>query len=429
MVALDPRGPKRRRPLAAALLGAVLAAAAALPAAADFLDSYKAGLEATDAGDWPTVERLMREAIAGKPEADARLGRRFYFRRYIPHYYLGLALYEQGDCPGAVAAWAESERQGVIQRFDEEYRLLQEGRALCRQRQEQMTESVRTAQAEIDRAGEAADAADALGQGLGELWRAGEPSPVDRLRQAQRSLQEAREQLAAGRASGDPAAVAAAGRTAADARARLEALEREAAQLQRQRQDRRQELLGVIEPRLEAARRLLRATAYLQPYPPEVGRRRQELQGMVAAGETLGTETDVDRLERYAQRLAAAANALEQAAAPPPRRLLDAAEAFFQGEHERVLELLAEADLGNRRATAQAHLFRAAARYALYVGGGQRDGELLAAARDDVRSCRETDSACSPLPQAFSPRFQQFFATQLPPPEDPAQPPPGPASP
>jgi hypothetical protein len=73
---------------------------------------YKSGLDAVENQDWNQVDTLMQRAIAEKPEEK----RRGVFRRggYFPHYYLGLARYYRGDCPGALASWAESENQGVI---------------------------------------------------------------------------------------------------------------------------------------------------------------------------------------------------------------------------------------------------------------------------------------------------------------------------
>ena len=37
-------------------------------------------------------------------------------RRYLPYYYLGVALAEQGRCRAALEAWSESARQGKIDR-------------------------------------------------------------------------------------------------------------------------------------------------------------------------------------------------------------------------------------------------------------------------------------------------------------------------
>lgn len=118
----------RLRPAIAVLLAALL-----LPvhgaSAAEFLDFYKTGLAARDAGDWQQVEKMMRRAIELKPEEKRRL----LMRRggYFPHFYLGLARYRQGDCTGAMAAWDESERQAAIV-GKEEYLELSQMQADCR---------------------------------------------------------------------------------------------------------------------------------------------------------------------------------------------------------------------------------------------------------------------------------------------------------
>ncbi len=72
---------------------------------------YKTGLSAAEAGEWEQVDKMMRQAIEGRPEEK---GRRLLGRSYFPHYYLGLARYHIGDCSGALAAWAESESQAAI---------------------------------------------------------------------------------------------------------------------------------------------------------------------------------------------------------------------------------------------------------------------------------------------------------------------------
>lgn len=89
-------------------------------AAPEHLRLYKTGLIAAEAGEWEQVDRMMRRAIEGRPEEKRRKLRSNYF----PHFYLGLARYHLGDCPGALASWTESENQGVIVGRDEYNQLL-----------------------------------------------------------------------------------------------------------------------------------------------------------------------------------------------------------------------------------------------------------------------------------------------------------------
>ena len=69
------------------------------------------------------------QAIAERPDEKARLSLSPFSKRYLPHFFLGEALLEMDDCEGALAAWAESERQGVVTRLPE-YQSLIDGRSL-----------------------------------------------------------------------------------------------------------------------------------------------------------------------------------------------------------------------------------------------------------------------------------------------------------
>ncbi len=111
----------------AALFGLLLPGPAA--AAPQPVRDYKTGLAAAEAGDWAQVDKMMRRAIAGRPEEKKR--RRLLLGGYFPHYYRGLARYHLGDCPGALASWAESEGQGAIVGRDEYAELLRR-KADCR---------------------------------------------------------------------------------------------------------------------------------------------------------------------------------------------------------------------------------------------------------------------------------------------------------
>lgn len=95
-----------------------------------------------------------------------------------------------------------------------------------------------------------------------------------------------------------------------------------------------------------------------------------------------------------------------------PPRLIDAARTLLvERQYGRVVTMLqgAEDEFGSTRALAHALLFRAAARHALYLLGGERQGDLLEAARRDVRACRRADPRLQPLEGYFSPRFLSFF--------------------
>src|SRR5688500_11671900 len=99
-----------------------LAALAWPPTAAAQDDAYKRGLDALDKKRWAEAAAQMQRAIdADKNETVKRKFRIGGFGPfggtefpYLPHYFLGEALIAQNNCAGAVVAYAESERQGVV---------------------------------------------------------------------------------------------------------------------------------------------------------------------------------------------------------------------------------------------------------------------------------------------------------------------------
>ncbi len=120
------------------------------------------------------------------------------------------------------------------------------------------------------------------------------------------------------------------------------------------------------------------------------------------------------------------AESIPSAAAPPPRDnrrsdpgyrtpppdLWAAANAFLGGDYRTTLGLLDQIDFQDSHALAQAYLFRAAARYSLYVLEGETDSEMLEEAVSDVVRSLDQDPELSPSKRAFSPRFIDFFESR-----------------
>lgn len=94
---------------------------------------------------------------------------------------------------------------------------------------------------------------------------------------------------------------------------------------------------------------------------------------------------------------------------PAPAQLVRAAEAYFAGRYDEAVTLLDRVSGLNGRTAAHAHLLRAAARFALYRIGGERDAQLRQRALQDVSSCRGADPAVVPDPEAFPPSFAELF--------------------
>jgi hypothetical protein len=399
-----------------ALLLAVLAATPA--GAADFLDSYKAGLAAVAAGNWQEAADRMREAIALRPDESVRLTLRFYFKPYVPQYYLGRALFELGDCAGALAAWEESEGQGAVQRLPE-YQDLQTKRWTCKQRLESAAAAramaIGWARGKIEAAVEADKALASLAADpdLRGVWTLGDPPLARRRQAAQEQLQEARRRLTARAEGGSAEEIRAAGTLADAAREALEAVRQEAEAGAREQRQAGRELRRQIDELAAGARRELAGMESLAPYPAGLSRQRDEVEGILAEVAGLDPGAGADALGGLKGRLTTALVRLRRELTPPPQALAEAAGAFFGGDYDKAVELLDGASLPGSRATAQGHLFLAAARFALYSRGGGQPESLLAAARQDVLACHQADAALLPLPQAFSPRFRSFFAATL----------------
>ncbi len=95
---------------------------------------------------------------------------------------------------------------------------------------------------------------------------------------------------------------------------------------------------------------------------------------------------------------------------PPPLKLRQIADAFFTGDYQATIELVAAADFLDPEPRAHGLLFRGAARYALFLLGGETDFALRGLATEDIAACRRDAPDLSPSADAFSPRFRDFFA-------------------
>ena len=383
------------------------------PAAAQYLNAYKAGLDAIEAKDWGRAESSMSEALEERGEEKMKLPVKLFLRPYLPHFYLGYARFERGDCAGALAAWAESERQGVSSRLPE-FDFARRGRKTCEERDRELVVAQARREAQQSLARSAAAGAALLErsrepQSRGP-WSQGDPTPAARHAEGLELLEQARQLL--GGATVDPMAIK-----------RAEALIRKADQsfadvgssLDRLTESTRLELLAKdqgIDARVADAKVALAATAYLAPYPRAVRKARADLEGLVAeAGRREGVPKA--HLDGLAARLENSIEALGKLTAAPPALLEQAAEAYLEGRHGDVVEALDGARLADRRARAHARLLLAASRHALYLEGGELDDELRTAAVDDARACREEDQTLAPTQRFFSPRFIVFFTESV----------------
>lgn len=412
--------------------GAALLATAFLAAplgAQSFLDAYKSGVEAAEAGDWEEAESAMRTAIEGRPEEGERLIRYLHLKPYVPHYYLGRALAERGDCPAALEAFAESERQGVIQNLGEEHARLDRARTECEERLASEAEALRRKQevAEVvARAGETLASVRRLvpdpeaEPDLAAAWERGEPSLAARLAEAQATWERA-EGIVDGASPGDPELQSATD-LARGSVSQLEAIRREAALRRQALAEAKARAVTRIEDLRRTGRQLLGRGGDLAAAVPEVRRRRATVERALRESRGAGAGSSLQELRALGNGLEREIARLRATAEPPPERLLAAADAWLRGEPDGVLAALdgevreegggepgAELDFDDPRGRAHALLLRAAARFALFHGGGAQDPDLLEAARRDVRDCHRADPELLPVPRAFSPRFRAFF--------------------
>lgn len=98
----------------------VLAAGIALmlvgvTAHAEYKDDYSHGLQALEDHDYAKARKLIRQALDDHPEPAVRV--RLYgqvWQPYLPHYYLGLTAFQQGDCETALAQWNAPASRDVV---------------------------------------------------------------------------------------------------------------------------------------------------------------------------------------------------------------------------------------------------------------------------------------------------------------------------
>lgn len=377
---------------------------------AEFLDFYKLGLSAAESQQWSQAAEMMRQAIDDQPSAKVKVKKSLFFRRYLPHFHLGRALFESGDCPGALVAWEESESQGIVVRFPE-YQQLQDGRLACSQMSdlqvalEKALRAIKQAEAsaELSRQRLAAlPISDSVAKSL-----------FVRQTEAEASLGRVSSRLAAGTVA--LGKVEEAARVAAVTRQEFVTLER-LAQEQRgvQLQQMRSELTSQVEPLIEAAREELAASEYLRPYPTAVARSRvaveQALQHSRALEDSSLTKSEIEALE---SELETTTEALRQATSPPPATLTAAAAAFLERDYSGVLIALAESEFTSSRATAHAHLLKAAALFSLYHATGASDEALIEGARAEALACQRADPQQIPPIAVFSPSFLTFYREQV----------------
>ena len=339
---------------------------------ADYRESYLEDRKAAGSGDWPTVVRSMEQAITERPQPAPA----------------------SSDAPDS-ATWA---------------RLVSETEA-----------AFAKADARAERLSKLRDDLSLAG-----AWNRS-PSLVQPSNEAVEALERARELLATGREEANASAFEEAGRLAVKAEEEIDGVVRRAEGRWRDVEDerRRREFREQIVTAAREAENLLgQETAGEDTAGTDVGRSRNALEDTLARVEGLDAERSSvatlgqlrGQLSREIGRYREAAQASRRSDVPAevassdPREIVrTAAQAYLGGDYGTALETLSGLELDDEKLAAQALLFRAAARYALYLLRGEREKGMVEAARADVAFCRRLAPELRPDPRMFSPRFVQFF--------------------
>jgi hypothetical protein len=435
---------------------------------ADFKKSYLDGREAAEKGRWAEARRLMTEAIAERPDAAARV---ILYGRipdpYVPHYYLGLANANLGDCPAAVAAFKNAGSSAVVAALPKELAEQRRQQARCEQQMLAQNQPVEPPPAKVEptppvqppvtepkpvivaqnpaatetrptppapttvalpeaRIAPAKSALAKIDTQIGSIDRQLKAAPfvgtgdatglakdLDALR-GQR--QKTGASLERARSGGDArlldTVVAEASKLDRDLAMLGDRVKsagvglaqaQEATALKDARQ-RSEKQLAKIDQRLAEARSAGIGEA---PAVLALGPSRTQLQQARAGSDRAAIERALAAASKATAQLEAAIAAAPKPAPEPLRALVGA---FLSAKYAEVADWDEVARLPDDRARAQAHLLRGAARWHVYVRDGEQDGKLRAAIDSDLREAKRLDRALKPNAQAFSPKLVERFA-------------------
>ena len=414
MVALIKRHDFRDfRALTGLLLAATLLFPASLGAEENFLRAYKDGLAAFESRDWEAAAEKMREAVAGRSEESGRLLKKGYMRRYLPHYYLGMALAELGECSGALESLAESERQGVVQRrklYDD----LVRSRERC-EGQVQLAEQIGPLKRQLTELESRVRKTASLAQDpqLQPVWTEGSPSLASLQSSFQSHVRQARTLLDELESGAGSDLLKKAETSLAQAREDLQHFDREAAARRTQ--------VASRPPRPEKPKAEDSGRALTQ----QTAKAAELLEATADAAELQDLRADLERLHERARQdppkagtpafdqlladLERSHRALERALDRPPQDLDLAARAFLDGDYPRVVEGLSAVEFEEPRAQAHVHLLRAAALFALHHI--RHEEGLLSDARAEARAALAVEPGLTLPERFFSPQFRELFET------------------
>ena len=452
------------------LLLAALALLLPLAALADYKKDYQDGVAAAEKGNWAEVRRLMQAAIAENPTPVPRM--RTYgtnFIPYVPHYYLGLANARLDDCNAAVGAFKTAASARVVAglpRFAGEQSTQLKGGEECllaaanpppagqptsapagtqptTRPTTQPTKPpppsaptvaetrpapgpaatplgaaqiapVQTALAAVDRRIAAIDGRLASAP----LAGTGDARALSReLGQLKTQRQQLGASLERARSAGDAKSLQAvkadagkldAGLAALDERAQVASAglaEAQAAQALAQARKRGSDALARLDGRLTAASQAGIATEAAAR--TQAAAQRQALERALAGKDSKAIDS---ALASAASAIRGLDAAIAAAPKPAPAELRTLVGWYLAANYAEAARWNQLDRLSDDRARAHALLLRAAARWHLYVRGGEQDQGLIAAVDADLRDAKRRDQTLKPNTQAFSPKLIARFA-------------------
>jgi hypothetical protein len=383
---------------------------------ADFRESFKKGIEAVDRKEWSDVARWMRQAAAEQPQEGESV--KIYgvrFEPYLPHFYLGLALFQSGDCEGALEQWQLSESQKAVQSTSR-YKLLVQNRDTCRQRIAAKKPNPPATPSGPDPAvaAQAAREAEAREAARRKQQQQDQEAEVLRTREAEARRKQQEQEAEVTRIR--------------EAETRRKQQEQEAAEAARIAEDNRQaeanrekaarqEITRALQRTAADAKSILDRASASSSTDPDLTRRRNALKDLLRKAGTVGDTTPLTDLTRLRNGIASSASTLEtvllkvEGNSGPPAELRAAARAFLRADYQEIVRTLGAISFEERRASLASHLLLAAARYSLYLQGGEKDAELRRQAEEEVRACRRLDAKVQPDGRLFSPKVKEFFDT------------------
>jgi len=162
---------------------------------------------------------------------------------------------------------------------------------------------------------------------------------------------------------------------------------------------------------------------------PEISSQRETLKKQIEMqrqryGRALKAEdvSAIDAARTQLVEVLAALNKIIQAFGPLSLRdrgvsagLEEGARMYLAGEYQKAMAALDPSagvdDAASPSLQLQAHLFRAASLYALYVRSGEKGQDLRTQALAEIDRCKQIDATFEPSPQVFAPRFITLYKT------------------